>query len=78
MAGKSAEMTKFIIGLLVLTPVGLVSGFLGLAWAWEWITSCFFSLSNYCGQAESFKAIIFLLIAVASFSGIKSLWEKTK
>lgn len=78
MAGKSAAMTKFILGLLILTPVGLASGLLGIAWAWEWISGCFFSLSNYCGQSESFKAIIFLMIAAGSFTGVKSLWEKTK
>ena len=78
MAGKSAEMTKFILGLLVLTPIGLISGVLGLGWAWEWLSGCFFSLSNYCGQGESFKAIIFLMIAAGCFTGVKNLWEKTK
>lgn len=78
MAGKSAEMAKFIAGLLVLTPIGLLSGVIGLGWAWEYISGCFFSLSNYCGQDKSFKAVIFLMIAFGCYSGVKSLWGKTK
>jgi hypothetical protein len=78
MAGKSASMMKFIFGLVVLSPIGVISGFLGLAWAWEYLAGCFFSLSYYCGQDKSFKAAIFLFIAFGCFAGIKSLLEKTK
>ena len=78
MAGKSASMMQFILGLVVLSPIGLVAGVLGLAWAWEYLAGCFFSLSYVCGQDKSFKAIIFLLIAGGCFTGIKNLWDKTK
>jgi hypothetical protein len=78
MVGKSASMTKFIFGLVVLSPIGVISGVLGLAWAWEYLAGCFFSLSYYCGQDKSFKAAIFLFIAFGCFAGIKSLWSKTK
>jgi hypothetical protein len=78
MSGKSAEMGKFIAGLLVLTPIGLVSGVLALGWAWEWLAGCFFSLATYCGQGASFKAIIFGVIAAGCFTAIKSLWDKSK
>lgn len=78
MAGKSASMVKFIFGLVVLSPIGVVSGVLGLAWAWEYLAGCFFSLSYYCGQDKSIKSIFFLFLAVGCFTGIKSLWSKTK
>ncbi len=78
MAGKSARMIQFILGLVVLSPIGVVSGFLGLAWAWEYLAGCFFSLSYTCGQDKSFKAVVFLAIAGGSFAGIKTLWDKAK
>jgi hypothetical protein len=78
MAEKSAAMTKFVLGLVILSPIGLIAGLLGLAWAWEYLRGCFFSLSNYCGQGEVFKAVVFLAIAAGCFTGIKSLWEKAK
>jgi hypothetical protein len=78
MAGKSARMMQFVFGLVILSPIGLISGFLGLAWAWEYLAGCFFSLSYTCGQDKSFKAAIFLFIAYGCFAGVKSLWSKTK
>ena len=78
MAGKSSEMAKFIAGLLFLAPAGLITGFIGIAWLWEFVSGCFFSLSNYCGQSESFKAALFLFAAYGCFRGIMKLWEKTK
>ena len=78
MAGKSAAMVRFVLGLVVLTPVGALAGVIGAGWAWEYLGGCFFSLSYICGQDKSFKAIIFLAIALGSFTGIKTLWDKTK
>jgi hypothetical protein len=78
MAGKSVAMVQFILGLTVLSPIGLAAGVIGLGWAWEYIAGCFFSLSYVCGQDKSFKALIFISIAVGCFSGIKSLWNRTK
>jgi hypothetical protein len=78
MAGKSSEMIKFVLGLVVLSPIGAISGLIGAGWAWEYLAGCFFSLSYVCGQDKSFKAVIFLAIAAGCFTGIKSLWDKTK
>lgn len=71
-------MIKFIFGLVVLSPIGVLSGILGLAWAWEYLAGCFFSLSYVCGQDKSFKAIVFLLIAGACFTWIKNMWDRAK
>jgi hypothetical protein len=78
MANKSAAMVKFVFGLVILGPLGLVSGFIGLAWVWEYLAGCFFSLSYYCGQDKTFKAVVFLFVAGGCFTGIKSLWAKAK
>ena len=78
MAGKSAAMVKFVLGLAVLSPIGLIAGVIGIGWLWEFLAGCFFSLSYYCGQDKSFKAVLFLGVAVACFGGIKHLWDKTK
>ena len=78
MANKSVEMVKFVFGLVVLAPIGCVAGFIGLAWVWEYVSGCFFSLSYYCGQDKLFKAIVFLFISGGCFTGIKTLWDKTK
>ena len=78
MAGKSGKMAQFVIGLVVLSPIGIVAGVIGLGWAWESFSGCFLNLSYACGQVEWFKAFIFLMIAVGCFSGIKTLWDKTK
>lgn len=78
MAGKSAAMVRFVLGLVVLTPLGVVAAAIGAGWAWEYLAGCFFSLSYICGQDKSFKAIIFLAIAAGCFTGIKTLWNKAK
>lgn len=78
MSSKSSAMVKFVLGLVLLSPVGLICGFLGVAWLWEYLSGCFFSMSYYCGQGDAFKAAIFLTIAGASFTGIQKLWAKTK
>ena len=78
MAGKSAAMIKFVFGFVILAPIGLVSGFIGLGWAWESISGCFLNLSYVCGQVEWFKAFIFIAIALGCINGIKFLWDKTK
>ena len=78
MAGKSAAMVQFVLGLVVLSPIGIASGVIGLSWAWEYVAGCFFSLSYVCGQDKSFKSIIFLMVAYGCFYGIKNLWDRTK
>lgn len=78
MAGKSGKMAQFVIGLVVLTPIGLAAGLIGLGWLWEYLAGCFFSLSYVCGQDKSFKAAIFVAVALGCFTGIKTLWDKTK
>lgn len=78
MANKSIAMLKFTIGLVVLAPIGTVAGFLGLAWFWDYLAGCFFSLSYYCGQDKVFKAIVFIFISGGCFSSIKYLWARTK
>jgi hypothetical protein len=78
MSGKSAAMGKFVLGLVILSPVGVVAGLIGAGWAWEYLSGCFFSLSYVCGQDKSFKAVIFLAIAAGCFTGIKHLWDKAK
>ena len=78
MAGKSSEMIKFVLGLVVLSPIGLISGIIGISWLWEYLAGCFFSLSYVCGQDKSFKAIVFLAITFGCITAIKSLWDKTK
>jgi len=78
MAGKSSSMFLFVLSLVVLGPIGLVAGIIGLGWAWESFSGCFFSLSYVCGQVEWFKAFIFLAIAVGCFTAIKSMWAKSK
>ncbi len=71
-------MLQFVVGLVVLMPIGLAAGLIGLGWLWEYLAGCFFSLSYVCGQDKSFKAIVFLGIAFACSVGIKNLWDKTK
>jgi nitrogen fixation-related uncharacterized protein len=78
MAGKSAAMIKFVFGLVILAPISMVSGFIGLGWAWESISGCFLNLGYVCGQVEWFKAFIFIAIALGCINGIKFLWDKTK
>jgi hypothetical protein len=78
MAGKSSKMIQFVFGLVILSPIGIAAGLIGLGWLWEYLAGCFFSLSYVCGQDKSFKAIVFLGIAFGCIVGIKSLWDKTK
>ena len=78
MAKKSSAMLQFVLGLVILSPIGAVAGLIGLGWAWEYLAGCFFSLSYVCGQDKSFKAAIFIAIAVFCFGGIRTLWGKTK
>lgn len=78
MAGKTGNMFLFVLGLVVLAPIGLVSGFLALAWAWESIAGCFFSLSYSCGQVQWFKAFLFGAVAYGCLTIVKNLWDKTK
>ena len=78
MAGKSVAMVQFVIGLVVLSPIGAVAGLIGLGWAREYLAGCFFSLTYVCGQDKSFKAVVFLAIAAGCFTGVKHLWDKTK
>jgi|LauGreDrversion4_2_1035121.scaffolds.fasta_scaffold90817_4 hypothetical protein len=78
MADKSAAMVKFVFGLVILAPITLIAGILGLSWMWEYLAGCFFSFSYYCGQGELFKGIVFLFIAAGSVTGIQKLWANTK
>jgi hypothetical protein len=78
MASKSAAMSKFVLGLIFLLPIGLVAGVIGIAWGWEYISGCFFSLSYTCGQDNLMKTVIFIGTSVGSFTLIKNLWDKTK
>jgi len=78
MGSKPSAMVKFVLGLIVLGPLGLIAGFLGVAWLWEYLSRCFFSFSYYCGQNDALKATIFVFISGASFAGIAKLWERAK
>ena len=78
MANKSASMLYFVIGLVVLGPVGLISGFFSLGWAWDSISGCFLNASMACGQTEWFKAFIFGAITYGCFTSISKLWNRTK
>jgi len=78
MENKSVAMVKFVFGLVVLGPIGVAAGIIGLGWIWEYLAGCFFSLSYYCGQGELFKGIVFIFIAGGCFTGIQNLWSKTK
>ena len=78
MAGKSTSMLLFVLSLVVLGPIGVAAGVIGLGWAWESFSGCFFNLSYVCGQVEWLKAFIFLMIAAGCFAAIKSMWAKSK
>jgi len=78
MAGKGTNMFFFVLALLIAGPLGLISAFLCLAWLWEYITSCFFSLARFCGAGSSIKGFLFGLLAMGCFSAIKATWDKSK
>lgn len=78
MAGKNGSMALFVIALVIGGPVSLISGALSLAWGWEYIRGCFFSLSYYCGQGDVFKAVVFAAVAAGCVTWIKSSWDKSK
>lgn len=44
MADKSGAMVKFVFGLVILAPITVIAGILGLGWIWEYLAGCFFSL----------------------------------
>lgn len=71
-------MGLFVLAAIFLVPIGLVSGLLALGWLWDFISSCFFSLSYYCGMGMSFKAAIFALITFGCFTALVKLWNKAK
>jgi hypothetical protein len=71
-------MGLFIFGAIFLVPLGLISGLLALGWGWAFISTCFFSFSNYCGMDMSFKATIFGFISFGCFTGLVKLWNKAK
>jgi hypothetical protein len=71
-------MFLFILAAIFLVPIGLVSGLLALGWFWDFISTCFFSLSNYCGMDMSFKAVFFAFISFGCFTGLVKLWNKAK
>ena len=72
------NMIVFILAALFLVPIGIVSGFLALGWFWDFVSSCFFSLSNYCGMDMSFKATVFAFITFGCFAGLVKLWSRAK
>ena len=72
------NMIVFILAALFFVPIGIVSGFLALGWFWDFFSSCFFSLSNYCGMDMSFKAVLFGFITFGCVTGLAKLWSRAK
>ncbi len=70
-------MFIFIATAMFVVPIGVVSGFLAIGWAWDFISSCFFNLSYYCGADKSFKMILFGAISVGCFTLLTKIWKKS-
>lgn len=69
---------KNILLILALSPVFLVSAFLGIAWFIDFQAQCGLSLSYSCGMDKSSKAAIFGFVAVFSGVGIKNSFNNLK
>jgi hypothetical protein len=71
-------MIVFILAALFLVPIGIISGLIALGWFWDFVSSCFFSLSYYCGMGMTLKATIFTVITFGCFAGLVKLWSRAK
>jgi hypothetical protein len=71
-------MILFILVLVIAGPLGLLAGLFSLAWMWEYLSGCFFSFSNFCGQDKILKGMLFGAIAIGCFASIKKMWDRTR
>ena len=78
MSNKAGSMFIFILGLVIAGPIGLAAAVLSLAWGWQYVAGCFFSLSYSCGQVDLFKGMIFGALAFGYFTLLKTLWSRAK
>jgi hypothetical protein len=75
MSKRSIKMTYFVVALVILGPIGVISGIFSIGFLWDSLSGCFFSLSRSCGSFQSFAAVIWGMIAAGSFIGIQRLWK---